>query len=195
MDVIWGLFNHIPKKKKNQDLEQRTPDFHIPRSGVVIWYFRSQKGSDIYCDSVGTSNFWSSNMMTMETPASVWTAPYTGVLCSFHFFSNLEVSFLVNSKGIIFVFGWMCGYRWISTSYFLANHYLSHKSSHPLCGKSGYHAQYSKYQRHKRMVPSRRGHFINVQFYWWQHSMEDTWGSSLLSTLPKYVLNTANIQK
>ena len=32
-----------------------------------------------------------------------------------------------------------------------------------------YHAQYSKYERHKRMVPSRRGHFIKVQFYWWQH--------------------------
>ena len=32
-----------------------------------------------------------------------------------------------------------------------------------------YHAQYSKYERHKRMVTSRRGHFIKVQFYWWQH--------------------------
>ena len=43
------------------------------------------------------------------------------------------------------------------------------KSSHHSCGESGYHAQYSKYHRQKKVVPFRRGHFIKVQFYWWQH--------------------------
>ena len=34
MDVIWGLFNHI--LRKNQDLEQRPPGFHIPRQESTV---------------------------------------------------------------------------------------------------------------------------------------------------------------
>ena len=104
----------------------------------------------------------------METPAAVWTAPCTVVLCSLHFFSKQPWGLVLSKLQGNNLRLWLNVRISLDFDAIFSGKPLPFATNLSiLCAV--YHAQYSKYERHKRMVPSRRGHFIKVQFYWWQH--------------------------